>query len=55
MPSLSVSRAGALYPRDEAFLDLVRREVTEQVSRLATHASIVVWGGNNENEAALNW
>ena len=27
----------------------------EQVSRLATHAAIVVWGGNNENEAALNW
>ena len=47
--------ACALYPRNSAFLGLVDREVREQVSRLATHPSIVVWGGNNENEAALNW
>ena len=47
--------ACALYPRDSAFLALVEREVSEQVRRLATHPSIVIWGGNNENEAALNW
>ena len=23
--------------------------------RLGTHASIAIWGGNNENEEALNW
>ncbi len=47
--------ACALYPRDAAFLRSVDREVREQVSRLATHPSIVIWGGNNENEAALSW
>jgi len=47
--------ACALYPRDEAFLSLVHREVSEQVRRLSTHASIVIWGGNNENEGALRW
>ena len=47
--------ACALYPTDKDFLSLVGREVREQVSRLAHHPSIVIWGGNNENEAALNW
>jgi len=47
--------ACALYPRDEAFLQLVAREAEEQVTRLATHPSIAVWGANNENEAALRW
>ena len=47
--------ACALYPRDESFLALVDAEVRQQVRRLATHTSIVIWGGNNENEAALNW
>jgi beta-mannosidase len=32
-----------------------RFPATWQVSRLATQPAIVVWGGNNENEAALNW
>ena len=26
-----------------------------QVERLARHASVVVWGGSNENEFALTW
>ena len=30
-------------------------QVREQVARLATQPCIVIWGGNNENEAALNW
>ena len=47
--------ACALYPRDAAFLSLVSREVDEQVRRLATHPSIVIWGGNNENEGAMHW
>lgn len=49
------SFACALYPRDAAFLALVRREVVEQTARLALHPSVVVWGGNNENEQALGW
>lgn len=47
--------ACALYPRDEPFLGLVRAEVTYQVKRLGSHPSIVIWGGNNENEGAIEW
>jgi beta-mannosidase len=47
--------ACALYPRDEAFLSLVGDEITEQVTRMQSHASIVIWGGNNEDETALDW
>ena len=47
--------ACALYPTNSAFLDNIRAEVVEQTSRLAIHPSIVVWGGNNENEVALGW
>uniref|UniRef100_A0A673TDD3 Beta-mannosidase n=1 Tax=Suricata suricatta TaxID=37032 RepID=A0A673TDD3_SURSU len=49
--------ACALYPTDQGFLDSVRAEVTHQIRRLKSHPSIIVWGGNNENEAALmmNW
>ena len=45
------------YPVDEAFLENVRKEVVYQVKRLQSHASIVLWSGNNENEAAVaqNW
>uniref|UniRef100_A0A7N5P6L4 Beta-mannosidase n=1 Tax=Ailuropoda melanoleuca TaxID=9646 RepID=A0A7N5P6L4_AILME len=49
--------ACALYPTDRDFLNSVRAEVAHQVRRLKCHPSIIVWGGNNENEAALmmNW
>ena len=47
--------ACALYPRNSEFLSNVAIEVSQQVSRLAIHPSIVVWGGNNENEVALGW
>ena len=45
------------YPVDEPFLTNVRNEVIYQVKRLQNHASIVLWSGNNENEAAVaeNW
>jgi hypothetical protein len=32
-----------------------QKSLLEQVRRLGTHASIAIWGGNNENEEALNW
>ena len=42
---------------DEPFLTNVRQEVIYQVKRLQSHASIVLWSGNNENEGAIaqNW
>ncbi|XP_069486792.1 beta-mannosidase [Ambystoma mexicanum] len=49
--------ACALYPTDSSFLESVKKEVTHQVRRLKSHPSIIIWSGNNENEAALaqNW
>lgn len=50
-----VMLACALYPRDDEFLSNVFAEVEDQIWRLSTHSSIVVLGGNNENEVALGW
>lgn len=45
------------YPVNVEFLNTVQKEVSYQVKRLQHHASIVLWSGNNENEAAVaqNW
>ena len=45
------------YPVDEEFLSNVHDEIIFQVKRLQHHPSIVLWSGNNENEAAIaqNW
>ena len=50
-----VTFACAMAPADPAFLDNVREEVSQQVRRLASHASLAILGGNNENEEALSW
>lgn len=49
--------ACSMYPADDSTLESVIEEVTSQVRRLQSHPSIVIWAGNNENEAALtgNW
>ncbi|MFC6017587.1 glycoside hydrolase family 2 protein [Plantactinospora solaniradicis] len=39
----------ASYPEEEPFRGEVRAEATEQVTRLASHPSLVLWFGNNEN------
>ncbi|KAF5275066.1 hypothetical protein FQA39_LY07003 [Lamprigera yunnana] len=46
-----------MYPATDKFLRNVENEVRHQVRRLQHHASIILWAGNNENEAALrqNW
>jgi beta-mannosidase len=45
------------YPTNKEFLESVESEAKYQVNRLKHHASIIVWAGNNENEAAIstNW
>lgn len=45
--------ACALYPTTSKFLNNVNEEVKHQIRRLASHPSIVLWSGNNENEASL--
>ncbi|MCJ7935415.1 MAG: glycoside hydrolase family 2 protein [Chryseobacterium sp.] len=48
--------AGSFYPADEEFLNNVKEEVKDQVSRLQNHPSIALWCGNNEiDEAIVNW
>ncbi|KAG0299747.1 hypothetical protein BGZ97_003572, partial [Linnemannia gamsii] len=42
--------ACALYPTDRPFLENVKQEVKDQVSRLMCHPSIILWSGNNENQ-----
>lgn len=45
--------ACAMYPTEGDFIETVRHEIVQQVRRLKSHPSIIVWSGNNENEAAL--
>ncbi|KOC59716.1 Beta-mannosidase [Habropoda laboriosa] len=49
--------ACGMYPTTDEFLKLVKKEVIQNVQKLKNHPSIVLWAGNNENEAALfgNW
>ncbi len=48
--------AGSMYPANPEFLDNVKHEAIDQVTRLRNHPSIVIWCGNNEIEAGwLNW
>jgi beta-mannosidase len=44
--------ACSMYPGDQKFLDNVRREAIDNVKRLRSHPSIVLWCGNNEIETA---
>jgi beta-galactosidase/beta-glucuronidase len=41
--------ACAAYPEEEPFRSLVEQELRHNVSRLARHASLVLWNGCNEN------
>jgi beta-mannosidase len=41
--------ACAAYPEEEPFASEVAAEAREQVVRLASHPSLVLWTGNNEN------
>ena len=43
------------YPSTPQFLDEVDAEVRYQVKRLASHACIAIWCGDNEVIGSLNW
>ena len=48
--------ACAMFPGDEAFLNNVKAEATDNIKRLRNHPSIAMWCGNNEILAAwLGW
>ncbi|WP_033193559.1 beta-mannosidase [Amphibacillus jilinensis] len=44
--------ACTMYPGDEPFLNNVEQEAVDQVKRLRQYASVVLWCGNNEIDAA---
>ncbi|MEU9832353.1 glycoside hydrolase family 2 protein [Streptosporangium sp. NPDC048047] len=48
--------ACAAYPEEEPFRSEVEAEARENVTRLASHPSLVLWCGNNENiEGHADW
>lgn len=48
--------ACAMYPGDLDFLNNVKEEVIDNITRLQNHPSIVIWCGNNENDEGWhNW
>lgn len=48
--------ACAMFPGDEAFLNNVKAEATDNIKRLRNHPSIAMWCGNNEILVAwLGW
>ena len=44
--------ACSMYPSDEHFVENVRREAIDNVTRLRNHPSLALWAGNNEIEGA---
>ncbi|MBN2522354.1 MAG: glycoside hydrolase family 2 protein [Bacteroidales bacterium] len=44
--------ACSMYPGDDDFLENVRQEAIDNVKRLRNHASLALWCGNNEIDAA---
>lgn len=48
--------ACAMYPGDKKFIDNVKQEVIDNVTRLQGHPSLALWCGNNENDEGWhNW
>jgi beta-mannosidase len=45
--------ACAMYPGDEEFLENVRLEVIDNITRIRNHACVALYCGNNENE--IGW
>jgi len=48
--------ACAMYPGNEKFLENVRLEISQQIPRIISHPSLVLFNGNNEVDVAWkNW
>ncbi len=48
--------AGAMYPANDDFLENIKQEAIDNITRLSKHPCIAVWCGNNEvDEAWHNW
>ena len=43
------------YPQDNDFAEKIRKEAIDVVLKLRNHSSLVLWSGNNENDASLGW
>ncbi|HXX65283.1 MAG TPA: glycoside hydrolase family 2 [Bacteroidota bacterium] len=43
------------YPQDSDFIGRIRNEAVATVTKLRMHPSLVLWSGNNENDASLDW
>ncbi|MCX7045308.1 MAG: glycoside hydrolase family 2, partial [Candidatus Sumerlaeota bacterium] len=47
--------ACTLYPQNSEFAQKIEKEARSVVLRLRNHPSLVLWAGNNENDASLRW
>ena len=45
----------SVFPQGEEFARLVEEETKSVVLRFRNHPSLVLWSGNNENDAAFTW
>lgn len=43
------------YPQRDDFAKMIEQEAVAVVTKLRNHPSLVLWAGNNENDAALRW
>jgi beta-mannosidase len=43
------------YPQEKDFTDKIRNEAINVVVKLRNHPSLILWSGNNENDASLEW
>ena len=45
----------SVFPQDDAYAAATRKEAISVIRRLRNHASLALWGGNNENDQAFRW
>jgi beta-mannosidase len=43
------------YPQRQDFADAIEKEAVSVVRKFRNHPSLVLWSGNNEDDAALRW